>query len=64
MDIKQARLGIIFDIIKAVKSDDNLNRIWRKRFTNNSNAEMINEMYQSFEHAENSVEVLGIKHAT
>jgi hypothetical protein len=64
MDIQSASFSRMTDILLTATSNDSLNRIWKKRYINNSKTELSNGQDQGWAHAKNSVEVLGIKQAT
>ena len=64
MDIHSASTTRVIANIVAALSDDNLNKIWKQRFENNNLEIMSDAQDQGWEHASNSVKVLGIEKAT
>lgn len=64
MDIHSASTTRAIANIVAALSDDNLNKIWKQRFENNNLEIASDAQDQGWEHARNSVKVLGIEKAT
>ena len=63
MDIESANNKGLFENIMAAMLDNNMNKIWKRRFEINIIKIQADAIIQGWEHATNSVEVLGIEKA-